>query len=70
MIGPNGIGPSPDGKKLHVAETQSSRVYAWDILGPGELRKYDWPATYGARFVAGRAQHQMFDRLSRITTML
>ena len=63
MVGPNGIGLSPDGRTLYVAETQTSRLYAWDIIGPGELRKYDWPATYGARFVSGSAQHQMYDSL-------
>ena len=35
-VGPNGIGVSPDGKTLYVSETQTSRLYAWDILGPGE----------------------------------
>jgi len=63
MIGPNGIGLSPDGRTLYASETQTARVHAWDIIGPGELRKNDWPATYGARFVAGSAQNQMFDSL-------
>ena len=33
---PNGIGLSPDGKTLYVAETESARLWAWDLKGPGE----------------------------------
>jgi gluconolactonase len=32
---PNGIGLSPDGKTLYVAETLTGRLYAWDVLEPG-----------------------------------
>jgi gluconolactonase len=35
MEGPNGIGLSPDGKVLYVAETPTSRVWACQLLGPG-----------------------------------
>ena len=34
---PNGIGLSPNGKRLYVAETFTGRVWYWDIAGPGEL---------------------------------
>lgn len=34
---PNGIGLSPDGKTLYVAETETARVWAWNLKGPGEL---------------------------------
>jgi gluconolactonase len=34
---PNGVGLSPDGKTLYVAETESARLYAWDLKGPGEI---------------------------------
>lgn len=32
---PNGIGLSPDGSRLYVAETYTGRVYAWDVPEPG-----------------------------------
>jgi gluconolactonase len=35
--GPNGIGLSPDGTKLYVAETYTAAIWAWDVTGPGEL---------------------------------
>jgi gluconolactonase len=34
---PNGIGLSPDGRRLYVAETHAGRLWAWDLAGPGEL---------------------------------
>jgi gluconolactonase len=34
---PNGVGLSPDGTKLYVAETFTGRVWMWDVVGPGEL---------------------------------
>jgi gluconolactonase len=34
---PNGIGLSPDGQTLYVAETPTGRVWAFDLLGPGEV---------------------------------
>lgn len=37
MITPNGVGLSPDGKTVYVAETHTSRVWAFDIVGPGEI---------------------------------
>jgi gluconolactonase len=45
---PNGIGLSPDGKVLYVAETEGARLWAWDVIGPGALRMRPWPAPYGA----------------------
>jgi gluconolactonase len=34
---PNGMGLSPDGRTLYVAETETARLWAWDLAGPGEL---------------------------------
>ena len=38
MEAPNGIGLSPDGKVLYVAETPTARVWACPLTGPGETR--------------------------------
>lgn len=35
--GPNGIGLSPDGAVLYVAETTTGRLWAWDIIEAGVL---------------------------------
>ena len=37
MEAPNGIGLSPDGKTLYVAETPTGRVWACDLVGPGQI---------------------------------
>ena len=34
---PNGVGLSPDGKRLYVAETFTCRLMAFDVTGPGEI---------------------------------
>jgi gluconolactonase len=61
---PNGIGLSPDGKTVYIAETDTARVWAWDILAPGELRKVPWPSPYGGRLVAGLGGYTRFDSLA------
>ena len=37
LMGPNGIGLSPDGETLYVAETPTGRLWAWDVTGPGRV---------------------------------
>ena len=49
---PNGIGLSPDGRTLYVAETAVRRVMAVDLAAPGEPRLAPWPAIAGGRVVA------------------
>lgn len=34
---PNGIGLSPSGDSLYVAETHTGRLWSWPVAGPGEL---------------------------------
>ena len=64
---PNGIGLSPDGKILYVAETESARLWAWALKGAGELAA---PATaspaspHGSRLVYGAPDYGRFDSLA------
>lgn len=37
MLGPNGVGLSPDNKTVYVAETQTSRLWAFELESPGVL---------------------------------
>jgi gluconolactonase len=68
MLSPNGIGLSPDGKRLYVAETDTGRLWAWDIVGPGQLRMRPWPALYGATLVAASGGSGRFDSLAVSTS--
>src|SRR5690606_6994820 len=64
MLQPNGIGISPDGRTLYVAETHSARLWAFEIVGPGELRRTPWPNPYGGMLVAGPGGYLQFDSLA------
>ena len=61
---PNGIGLSPDGSRLYVAETYRGRVFEWDITGPGELSADNPLLPHGGRLLAGFADLRFFDSLA------
>ena len=65
IITPNGIGLSPDEKTLYVAETEGGRLFAYDIVGDGEVRKLEYPESLnGGRFVTSDAGMRRFDSLA------
>ena len=64
LITANGIGLSPGGSTLYATETETGRLWAWPVLGPGELGKQPWPSPHGGRFVGGPQGYQRFDSLS------
>jgi gluconolactonase len=64
VLTPNGCGLSPDGRVLYVAETETSRLWAFDIEAPGRVRKQPWPSPHGGRLVAGLPGFQRFDSLA------
>ncbi|MGR3321561.1 MAG: SMP-30/gluconolactonase/LRE family protein [Pseudooceanicola sp.] len=39
LITPNGIGLSPDGSSVYVAETRTSRVWGFDVTAPGQVAR-------------------------------
>ena len=61
---PNGCGLSPDGKVLYVAETDTSRLWAHDIIEPGVLKKHPYPSPFGGRLIGGLPGFQKFDSLA------
>ncbi|HZR81863.1 MAG TPA: SMP-30/gluconolactonase/LRE family protein [Candidatus Binatia bacterium] len=64
LDGPNGIGLSPDQKRLYVAETFSGRLWAWDIAAPGEIPRPAMPMGNGGTLVVGLPGMQLFDSLA------
>ncbi len=61
---PNGVGLSPDGATLYVAETQTGRVYSWPLAGPGELANPAPPFGNGGTLLHGAPDNQLFDSLA------
>ncbi|MEW6270388.1 MAG: SMP-30/gluconolactonase/LRE family protein [Thermodesulfobacteriota bacterium] len=63
LDGPNGIGLSPDGKRLYVAETFTGRLWAWDVPAPGEVVAVPGLGA-GGTLVVGLPGLQLFDSLA------
>ncbi len=62
--GANGIGLSPDRRILYVAETETGRLWAFDILGPGHLHKEPWPSPHGGRMLCQFPGFRRLDSLA------
>ncbi|MCM5569704.1 SMP-30/gluconolactonase/LRE family protein [Burkholderiaceae bacterium FT117] len=63
---PNGIALSPDGRTLYYAETEGARLWAFDVTGPGQVRRDPWPSPHGGRQVAAApgGHYQRFDSMA------
>ncbi len=64
IVTPNGVGLSPDESVVYVADTETSRLFAFDILEPGVIRKEPFPAPFGGRLICGLPGFQRFDSLA------
>ncbi|RYE88008.1 MAG: SMP-30/gluconolactonase/LRE family protein, partial [Oxalobacteraceae bacterium] len=64
MLTPNGIGLSPDGNTLYVAETEGARLWAFDIIEPGHLARRLFPSPNGERFLFNQSGYHRFDSLA------
>ena len=64
VLSPNGCGLSPDGRTLYVADTEGARLWAFDIEGPGVLRKPAGHAPHSGRVIAGLPGPARFDSLA------
>ncbi|HZN15197.1 MAG TPA: SMP-30/gluconolactonase/LRE family protein [Acidimicrobiales bacterium] len=60
--GPNGIGLSPDEKRLYAAETHTGRVFYWDVQEPGTVPAA--PFGNGGQLLAGLPDMQLLDSLA------
>lgn len=61
---PNGVGLSPDQDVLYVAETECSRVWAFDIASPGVLKKHSGASPHGGRLLCTVPGYQRLDSLA------
>ena len=62
---PNGIGLSQDEKTLYVAETEGGRLFAFDIIGDGEVRLLAYPESLnGGRYITSDTGMRRYDSLA------
>jgi len=64
VITPNGVGLSPDDKTVYVAETETSRLWSYEVTGPGELKTEPFPSVNGGKLVTGLPGYQRFDSMA------
>ncbi|MBI08940.1 MAG: gluconolaconase [Rhodospirillaceae bacterium] len=64
IITPNGVGLSPDDKTVYVAETETSRLWSYEVTGPGELKTEPFPSVNGGKLVTGLPGYQRFDSMA------
>lgn len=65
METPNGIGLSPDGGTLYVSESITARLWAFDVVNPGVVRRDRRNIIGGVgRIVAGMGGFHLFDSLA------
>ena len=62
LISPNGVGLSPDGTVVYVADTQLGRLWAFDIASPGVLGPA--PGFAPGRVICNLPGYQLLDSLA------
>jgi gluconolactonase len=64
LITPNGVGLSPDGQTVYVAETETGRLFAFDLEAPGKAKRHPGFVPHGGRILYGAGGYQRFDSLA------
>jgi gluconolactonase len=64
FLSPNGCALSPDGKVLYVADTESASLVAFDVEGPGALRKPRGHAPHSGKVIGGVIAPARFDSIA------
>jgi gluconolactonase len=61
---PNGVGLSPDGSRLYVAETYTACIWYWDIAGPGDVTVPQGLLPHGGELLTRLPGFQFLDSLA------
>jgi len=61
---PNGIGLSPDGSRLYVAETYTAIVWWWAVTGPGKIEAPPGLLPHGGTLLTRLPGFQFLDSLA------
>ena len=59
LFAPNGVGLSPDGRRVYISETITGRIWWWEVLASGELN-----LNLGAQLLIGLGSFTFFDSLA------
>lgn len=57
----NGVGLSPAGDRIYVAETVTARVWTWKIESPGHLAEGSGPGVGGAELLCALSNYELID---------
>jgi gluconolactonase len=60
----NGVGLSPDDSIVYVSETETGRLWAFDLEEPGRAKKHPHPSPHGGRLVCTLPGYQRFDSMA------
>ena len=60
----NGVGLSPAGDRVYVAETVSGRIWSWAVESPGRLKPGRGPGPEGGELLHATPDYQMIDSLA------
>jgi gluconolactonase len=65
LLGPNGVGLSPSGTRVYIAETPSARIWAFELSAPGVIEK-SGSAELGkkGKLLVGLGGYQWLDSLA------
>ena len=64
ILSPNGCSLSPDEKTIYVADTEGARLWAFDIVAPGQLKEKPKFHAHSGRVIAGLPGNARFDSLA------
>ncbi|TVS12894.1 MAG: SMP-30/gluconolactonase/LRE family protein [Gammaproteobacteria bacterium] len=64
LEGPNGIGLSPEGDALYVAETLTGRLWEWRLSGPGKIIAERRDRPDGGRLLPAPPGYLLYDSLA------
>jgi gluconolactonase len=60
----NGVGLSPDESVVYVSETETGRIWAFDLDAPGRTRKHAYPSPNGGRLLCALPGYQRLDSMA------
>jgi len=64
MFTANGVGLSPGEEWLYVAETQTGRIWRFELDGPGSIKRRPWPSPHGGSLLTTLPDYGLCDSLA------